>query len=59
MVIFKLQNTAILARFEFMQRKNFGFSFRLGQAKSFVASCIIRPIGNFRGHDCSATLKSN
>ena len=31
----------------------------LGQAKRFVASCIIRPIGKFRGHDRSASLKSN
>jgi hypothetical protein len=33
-------------------------TFGLGQAKSFVASCIIRPIGKFRGHDRSASLKS-
>ena len=28
------------------------------QTKRFVASCIILPIGRFRGHDRSAALKS-
>ena len=42
-----------------IDNKTFGSFFRLGQAKSFVASCIIRPIGKFRGHERSASLKSS
>jgi hypothetical protein len=38
---------------------SFGSSLRHDQVKSFDASRIIRPIGKFRGHDRSASLKSN
>jgi hypothetical protein len=56
---FETLHNMLLTGLYALKTKELDPCFCFGQVNRFFASFIKRPMGKFRGHDCSASLKSN